>query len=505
MNTYARNQVLGRYRVIRRLGSGGMATVYLARDERLGREVAVKRLHADSPEDMARRLEREARVGASLNHPNLATVYDTGTDPEGVVVVMEYVEGETLGAMLRRGRLEPEHAMAVLAGVADALDHAHAAGVVHRDVKPGNILLRRDGAVKLVDLGIAKAAAESRVTRTGNVMGTAAYMAPEQLRGGDVCPQTDVYALAAVAFETLSGRKPREGRTPMEVAHRVVSEPPPELRSAWPDAPAAASEALARGMALEPGDRPSSAGELTEELSAAMHEHDTVPVAAPTEPMTEPLTREHTPVPPPPTRATAAPPPTRPAAPPPPAPVGRRRRTPALAAALAAILAVAALAAVLLVGGGSGDPVAGNTVAEERASDAGGGDGGEGGGGGGSGDGGSPAPAEPEAVASAAGVPAPSETPDPAQGTALNEEGKSLIDSGDPEAAIPVLEQSVSSFPEGTDDIQYAYALYNLGNAYRLAGRPEDAIPVLEARLEIPDQREAVQAELDLAREAAGG
>jgi serine/threonine-protein kinase len=480
VSTYARNQVLGRYRLIRRLGSGGMATVYLARDERLGREVAVKRLHADSPEEMARRLEREARVGASLNHPNIVTVYDTGTDSEGVVVVMEYVEGETLGAALRRGRLDPDRAMTVLSGTADALDHAHAAGVVHRDVKPGNILLRRDGQVKLVDLGIAQAAAETRVTRTGSVLGTAAYMAPEQLRGGNVCSETDVYALAAVAFEALSGRKPREGRTPMEVAHRVVTEPPPDLRDAWPEAPAGAAEALRRGMAFEARDRPSSAGELAAELSAALDVADTVPIAEPTEPLTEPG---------PPERTWTQPPP------PPAAPA--RRRAPALIAALVGVLAIAAVAAILLAGGGSGEPTAADTVAEEPGR-------GDGGGGSGSGEA-QPAEAEAPAPEEASGVPAPSPEPDPARGTELNDQGKSLIDSGQPEAAIPVLEESVSAFPEGTEDINYAYALFNLGNAYRLAGRPEDAIPVLKERLEIPNQTDVVKNELELAKEAARG
>lgn len=491
MNTYARNQVLGRYRIIRRLGSGGMATVFLARDERLDREVAVKRLHADSPEDMARRLEREARVGASLNHPNLVTVYDTGTDLEGVVVVMEYVEGETLGAMLRRGPLEPGHAVTMFAGVADALDHAHAAGVVHRDVKPGNIMIRRDGAVKLVDLGIAQAAAETRMTRTGSVLGTAAYMAPEQLRGGNVCPETDVYALAAVAFEALSGRKPREGRTPMEIAHRVVSEPAPDLRSAWPDAPAAASEALARGMALEAGDRPGSAGELAGALSAALEEADTLAVTEPAQPPTERMPTERTrPAPPPP-----------PAAPPPRPVPARGRVTAGRVAALAAVLAAVAIAVALVVGVGPDDPVGGDTVAEQSQPSSDSGSGGSGGGGQAQ-----AAPAEPEeSTAASSGVPAPSSDTDEAAGASLNEEGKALIDSGQPEEAIPVLEQSVSSFPEGTEDINYAYALYNLGNAYRLAGRPEEAIPVLKERLKIPDQTEAVQAELNRAKAAADG
>src|SRR3954447_10151491 len=130
-----------RYRVIERIGSGGMASVLLAEDERLGRHVAIKRLHAEAPEDTARRFRREARLGASLNHPNLVSVYDIVTDDEGVLIVMEYVDGETLRDAIDRGPLPTERALEVLRGVAVALDHAHEEGIVHRDVKPANILL----------------------------------------------------------------------------------------------------------------------------------------------------------------------------------------------------------------------------------------------------------------------------------------------------------------------------------------------------------------------------
>src|SRR3954447_6249884 len=148
----------GRYRVLGPLGSGGMATVLQCEDERLGRRVAVKRLHADSPEEVARRFTREARVGASLNHPNLVSVYDTVTDEESVLIVMELVEGETLRDALKRGPLPRDRAFAILRDLAAGLDHAHSHGVVHRDVKPANVLLRPDGVAKLADMGIAVAA-----------------------------------------------------------------------------------------------------------------------------------------------------------------------------------------------------------------------------------------------------------------------------------------------------------------------------------------------------------
>ena len=147
-----------RYRIVRALGRGGMATVYLADDENLGRQVAIKRLHADSPEDTERRFAREAKFGASLNHPNLVWVYDTVADDEGVLIVMEYVDGSTLGHAIMDGPLRPRRAVEVIAAVSSALEHAHEAGIVHRDVKPANVLLGERGVVKLADLGIATAA-----------------------------------------------------------------------------------------------------------------------------------------------------------------------------------------------------------------------------------------------------------------------------------------------------------------------------------------------------------
>ena len=189
-----------RYRTIRRLGAGGMATVVLAEDERLGRLVAIKRLHGESTEEVVRRFRREARLGAALNHPNVVAVYDIASDDEGVLIVMEYVEGRTLREEIADGPLPPERAIAILRGIAGALDYAHQNGVVHRDVKPANVLVRGDGEVKLADLGIASAAEQSKITRSGAVLGTAAYMPPERLDGRPGGAPSDVYALAAVAF-----------------------------------------------------------------------------------------------------------------------------------------------------------------------------------------------------------------------------------------------------------------------------------------------------------------
>src|SRR4051794_33522434 len=267
----------GRYRVIERIGSGGMASVLLAEDERLGRHVAIKRLHAESPEDTPQRFPREARLGASLNHPNLVSVYDIVSDEEGVLIVMEYVDGETLRDAIDRGPVPPARALGILRGLAAGLDHAHAEGIVHRDVKPANVLLGgRGGEVKLADLGIATAVESTRITKSGTVMGTASYMAPEQLEGHRAGPQADIYSLAVVAWETLSGKRAYAGRTPIEIARRKASEPPPSLAEAWPGAPPAAVAALQRAMGTDPATRPRSASALVDEL-----EHALAPAPAP--------------------------------------------------------------------------------------------------------------------------------------------------------------------------------------------------------------------------------
>ena len=252
----------GRYRVLRHLGSGGMASVLLCRDERLDREVAVKRLHADSPAETEQRFLREAKLGASLNHPNLVSVFDTAIDDEGVLIVMEYVEGEALSRALKRGPLDHERVAAMARDLGDALDHAHEQGVVHRDVKPANVLLRRDGVTKLVDLGIATASDQTRITRSGMVLGTASYMSPEQLEGGETGPATDIYALGVVLYEALSGERARQGATPLALAHQIASSPPPDLREALPGAPRDVAAELRRAMARDPAERQASAGKL---------------------------------------------------------------------------------------------------------------------------------------------------------------------------------------------------------------------------------------------------
>ncbi len=247
-----------------------MATVELAEDTRLGRLVALKRMAGTVDVSGLSRLRREALAGASLNHPNLVSVYDILTRDDGdLVIVMEYVDGETLRDRLsREGKLAPSDALPLLAGVASGLDAIHGAGIVHRDVKPSNILLGEDGAVKVADLGVASVPDRTQITITGSIIGSLNYMAPEQLESGPATPALDVYALSAVAFEVLSGVKAREAPNPVALAHEIATKPPPSLSDAWPEAPRAVTELLRRGMSRAPRDRPASAGELVAGLEA---------------------------------------------------------------------------------------------------------------------------------------------------------------------------------------------------------------------------------------------
>lgn len=338
--------IAGRYRVIERLGAGGTATVVLAEDERLGRRVALKRLHPEVGAEVAQRFDREAKLGASLSHANVVSVYDVLVDEDQVVLVMEYVEGRTLAQVLSEEKLTPESVIELLRPLASALDHAHRTGVVHRDVKPANVLVRTDGTVKIADLGIATAADLTSVTATGIALGTVAYMAPEQLEGGRVAAAADVYALAAVAFEMLSGRKARTGSTPMEIVHRIATEGPPDLTEAWPAAPPEAAGVLRRAMSTQPAERPRSAGELVSQLEEALGLGSGAEVAqVPPEPSAPQPVREETaatpPIVPVPTRRTEALVPPMPRAAPP-----RRRRSRTLAA-IALVSVLAAVAAVL--------------------------------------------------------------------------------------------------------------------------------------------------------------
>src|SRR5436190_10931178 len=268
MSPFEATVLAGRYRVIRRLGSGGTAAVYLTVDERLGREVAVKRLHgAEVTAETGQRLQREARIMASLRHPDLVTVYDMLTDEDDLLLAMEYVDGQTLADVLADAPLEWERTRGLLEPVARALAYAHERGVVHRDVKPANVLVGANGAIKVADLGLATAAEITRITPPGAIVGTPAYMAPEQARAGPCTGAVDVFALATITFQALSGSVPRAGSTVIAVLAQATSEPRPDLRGRRPGTPAAVAEALMRGMSPDPDERQATACQLLEEIA----------------------------------------------------------------------------------------------------------------------------------------------------------------------------------------------------------------------------------------------
>jgi len=432
----------GRYRLERLLGRGGMAAVWLADDEVLERPVAVKVLSdtiASDPEFKAR-FRREARVAARLSHPNLIGVYDFADGDERPYLVMEYVAGETLAArMAREDGVECERLARELLS---ALAHIHAAGIVHRDVKPQNVLVAPDGSAKLIDFGIALPRDATALTRTGHLLGTARYIAPEVMAGEPATERSDLFSCGVMLRDCMGARPPR----------RLAG--------------------LVAGLATEDvAARPASAGEALRQLDRELS--------------SDPPTERFTPAFAPPEAETPAEPPTRRIQPSrSPFPWGR-------AAAALALLMAAAIVFAVVSGGPADEPrqardgkagAGPNVAANDReATEA--------------------PPAEPEEAE--VEVPQPAGD-DAALASSLNDEGFELIQGGSYAEAVPVLEEAVRAFPPETEDLNYAYALFNLGNALRLSGRPEDAIPVLEQRLAIPNQTEAVERELAAAREEAG-
>ena len=416
----------GRYRVERVIGRGGMAAVWLARDAVLDRPVAVK-VPADTiafDPGFRERFRREAHLIAALRHPNLIGIFDYAVEGERPYLVMEHVPGGSLAERIAAGAaLDLRRLARELLG---ALGHIHAAGILHRDVKPQNVLFAEDGGARLIDFGIAKPSDAASLTETGLLLGTARYLAPELIRGGRPTARADLYSCGVVLREASADGAGAELRPLV----RRLTEDDPRAR------PAGARAALALA------ERGAARGE--------------------------------------PTRALAAPP-----------PAGRRRiadgegRGALGLAALSGV--VAALGALLLC--------ATPTATGPRSGAAPQGAGGQ-----------RPAAAQQPpgserrtlASSSAAGG-------DAARGAALNEEGFALIGAGRYAEAVPVLERSLAAFPRGSEDIDHAYALFNLANALRLSGRPAAAIPLLERRLRIPDQTDAVLAELAAARAAAGG
>jgi serine/threonine-protein kinase len=269
----------GRYELDGVVGRGGMAEVYRARDLRLDRTVAVKTLRADLARDQTfqARFKREAQSAASLNHPSIVAVYDTGEDNSGSApvpfIVMEYVDGRTIRDLLRDDRrLLPERALEITDGVLRALDYSHRNGIVHRDIKPGNVMLNRQGEIKVMDFGIARATsdAQATMTQTAQVIGTAQYLSPEQARGERVDARSDLYSVGCLLYELLTGRPPFTGDSPVAIAYQHVRENPIPPSRVDPELPGWADPIVLRAMAKDPADRYQSAAEMRNDIQRAL-------------------------------------------------------------------------------------------------------------------------------------------------------------------------------------------------------------------------------------------
>ncbi|MEE9231078.1 MAG: protein kinase, partial [Acidobacteriota bacterium] len=286
---------LGRYEIVSLLGAGGMGEVYLAKDSQLERTVAIKVLTerlADNPE-LRQRFEREARAVSSLNHPHICTLYDVGCENDVHFLVMEHLEGETLAARLRKGALPTEEALTCAIQIADALDKAHRQGVVHRDLKPGNIMLTKSGA-KLLDFGLAKQTPEARpslssavqtesspLTAEGTVVGTFQYMSPEQLEGKEADARTDLFSFGAVLYEMVTGKKAFEGKSQASLIAAIMKTEPPAISTLQPVTPPALDRVVQRCLAKEPDERWQTASDLGSELKWVAEAGSQAGVAAP--------------------------------------------------------------------------------------------------------------------------------------------------------------------------------------------------------------------------------
>jgi serine/threonine-protein kinase len=423
-----------RYRLERLLGRGGMASVWLGHDDVLDRPVAVKVLSdtlACDPDFLAR-FRREATVAAGLSHPNLVGVYDYSESDERPYLVMEFVPGDDLGELIAREvRIDRDELARELLG---AVAHIHTAGIIHRDIKPHNVVIAPDWSAKLIDFGIALPRDATSLTQTGLVLGTKRYAAPEVMEGRAATERSDLYSCGLV-LRACGGR----GTPALEALVASLTRTDPSSR------PRSAQEAL---LQLE---NRGEEGERTQAFSPVF-------AGAPTQEL-------------PPTQGL---------------PPSRRRRW----AAAAILGALVALAVAVFAVTNSGRPTSDGTPSSQVSS------------GKKSGRQAEPPGAEIRETPPSS-IPVPSGN-DPVLGSGLNEEGFELIQSGRYEEAVPVLEESVRSFPPGSEELDYAYALFNLGDALLRSGRPEDAIPVLERRLEIPNQTDVVREELEAARTEAG-
>jgi len=466
--------------------------------------VAVKVLasHIAAEADSRVRFEREARMAARVSdHPNVVTIYDVGEHGGVPFIVMELYAGGSVADRLRGPSPVPRsQALSWLEHAAAALDYAHSQGIVHRDVKPANLLLDERGRLAVADFGIARLVDDSPLTQAGQVLGTAAYLSPEQALGRPATAASDRYALGVVAFELLTGRRPFGGEHVAAQARQHVEAPPPESALG-----AEADEVLHRAMAKDPDERYLTATRFVEELRAV-----TSRTGAPATEATRriaPMRAQPAPAAPVPAPAAVAAPARAPA---PSArggggPGGRGK---ALLAGLAALALVIALVAVFA---GGGDPASDRAERPSTTSSTAGEDT-------------STAQEEPQAAAPAEepAAPAPAETAPDAEGeggagpsatgespSALNDVGYARLQADDAAGAVDPLQRAVAGFEaqgQSADPTTYGYALYNLAEALRQSGRPAEAIPYYERRLEVnpSDRPEVVRASLAEARAAAG-
>ncbi len=375
-------EIAGRYELGKRLGAGGMSTVFLATDGVLERPVAVKLLaeHLAEDDDFVARFRREALAAAKLQHPNVVQVFDSGEDGPSHrhFIVMEYVDGPSCADVLRdEKRLEVDDAVRIVRDACHGLDYAHRAGVVHRDVKPGNLLVARDtGTTKLADFGIAKAAEQTRITQVGSVLGTAAYLSPEQARGEEAGPPSDIYSLGVCAYQFLTGRLPHEYSSLTELALKQQEEAVEPITDHNPDVPPELDRAIRVSLERDPAARYPSTLEMARALDAGVQGRETEATrrlaagAAVDDPdatralgqvtaATQAMRSRREPVAPVPAPAG---PPARPPASRTQAPArrgDRRTRAATVFAAIAVLMAIAAVVVALLASGGGGgvDPV----------------------------------------------------------------------------------------------------------------------------------------------------
>lgn len=498
-----------RYEPLRHIAAGGMASVWCARDQALGRNVAIKLLAERFADDEggAERFMREARAAARLSgHPNVVMIYDVGeTDPSGIepsraFIVMEYLAGGTVGDALRVDSVRRVHAVKWLHEASSALDYAHSRGVLHRDIKPANLLLDRDRTLHVGDFGIARLGAEDTITGTGEVLGTASYLAPERALGRPATDASDRYSLAVVAYELLVGERPFTATHFAAQARQHVEDEPPAASLRNRALPPSVDAVLARGIAKRPEQRWPTAQGFAQALESALRDHTTRPLRA-----TAAMPTTTRPLRPSASRASgalgalgasgaSAGRAARRGANPAPAAATRQRRprvTALAALAAVAIVAIVAIAVAGTMGSGSGQPARSSvraaqrpathvsTAAKQKATPA------------------KPAPRTSTVTA----APAAATTSRPTAET-LEAQGHQLMSDGNYSAAIPVLRQAVADAPPSS--LTYAYALYDLGRSLRLAGDPRQAVQVLYQRLQIPNQTGAVRQELQLALLALG-